>query len=311
MEHHIVTIATGDFFDQGLGLLNTWRISGADKLYVYGLGFTTEQIEKFKRFGAIYVNVTDVYKYFNFEEAIMYYKMAMIRNHLKQFKAITSYIDYDTMISQSWNHIYEEDFDVGLTVRENPRAKNTLQSAILDTNGGVIFSKPSDNGIRFFNWSIETILHHAQMIIRRRGHKAEGLTKIAFTEIRENGLLSKNRVIPIVSGPLLDNYSTIGKANKVNLAKIRWWCDQLFCSCVINKIYEKYKERIPVLDHRIEKIFNFKIGMFNCPIYNDTSEFSLENINDSEYMKTRYIIHFKGSRKKRVYNYMLEDLKKL
>lgn len=269
-KHTIITFATGDFYDSGLYLLKTWK-KAADKLVVFAYEYRKKQGTRTRKHGAEIINVTAP----DFREKIMLYKFVLIRNYLKSrlenggAGEYISYLDYDTMVSKSWAHIYKSAFDVGFTVRPNARSR------ILNTNGGVIFIHCNKKSLEFFEWAVNFIEKSA-------------------TGIRQPGL---------------DQYYDIASLCKVDITKVRWWCDQLFTSAVCQHIYGTHGKD-PLEDYKIFPFNQYSVGLFNCPIYNDTSEFTLENIKDPKYMDTRYIIHFKGRRKNRVYKPLLAELRK-
>lgn len=277
--HTIITFTTSDFCDAGLALLKTWRLA-ADQLIVYGLGFLRKQIKEFTRQGVVFRKIYLP----DFKDNIMYYKFVIIRDYLLEQENnhdFTTYLDYDTMVSRDWRHIFNDKFDVGVTVRPNARSK------ILNTNGGVIFIQNGVKALQFFSWATQFIYDSAN---------SRKLTLISGEDINEH-ILSD-----------LDEYYEIAEQCKVNICQLRWWCDQLFTSALCEKIYKKHGKDA-LVDYKIYKMLDYAIGLFNCPIYNDTSEFTLEDIHDPEYLSARYVIHFKGRRKKRVYKFFLEELK--
>lgn len=268
-QHSLITLSTGNFFESGLALLKTWRRSGADRLVVYGYHFDNKLKGHIRR---QYKAKFTRLSISDFVSKIMFYKFVIIRDHLVKNLGIdryVTYVDFDTMIVQSLKSIYKK---CGFDVGFTVRPN--ARSPVLNTNGGVMFIKCNQKSIDFFNWAIEFI------------------TKSSEGEILEG----------------LPEYYSIAERCHVNIRNLRWWCDQLFTSAVCENIYKNQGK--PTLEDRaIYSFGQYKIGMFNCPIYNDTGEFTLENIHDPEYLKNRYVIHFKGRRKKRVYVFFLPELR--
>lgn len=263
--HTIITLATGDFFESGLALLSSWK-SAADRLIVYGHEFGKKHKSYVRQCGASFKNISNP----DFRGKIMFYKFITMSAHIKRFMNVddyVSYLDFDTMVVKNWNHVYQQDFDIGFTVRPFAR------SPVLNTNGGVIFCKCNQKCLDFLYWATDFIQQSAT-----------------------------GRIMPN-----LDPYYTIADRSRIDLSKLRWWVDQLLTSSVVQCIYNTHGK--PTVDNfDIRDYLGYKIGMFNCPIYNDTSEFTIENIHDPEYLKNRYIIHFKGRRKNRVYKFLLPEI---
>lgn len=277
-KHLILTMATPNCYYDGWMLLNTWT-RAASAMVLMGRGFNSKLRRSVEKFGVSYHEVS----YQDFENRIMLYKLYLIRDMIDECLRTgkydyISYLDYDTMVVQPWSQIYNLGFDLGITVRPMPREK------IFNSNGGVIFVKVSEKMLRLFQYSIELI-----EIVARAKKSMHGIKGLYCSLVRQ-----------------LPQYRTVAKLSHVDLTNMRWWLDQLFLSAVCELFYEIHGDEI-VSDYRIGDALGCSIGLFNCPKYNDTSEFTLENIKDKAYLRERYIIHFKGKRRTRVYRYMLLD----
>lgn len=230
----------------------------ASELHVFGYDLNHMQIRIVKDHGAIFHEI----KFEDYRERMMFYKIVLIRDMLRQMKkGWLTYIDFDTMVSKPWNQAcFTHDYDIGITIRpQNKRSPN------LHVNAGVMFLRASKKSKAFFTW---------------------------YTNVMEAYARGET---PSPDFPLYKELCTTERTSTSNLG---WWCDQTFLSAIV----EEYYRRDGMFEFGdIPRIFEFagyKIALFPCPQFNDTSEFTLEDLKSRDYRRTRHIIHFKGKRKK-------------
>lgn len=269
-KHAIVTIITGNIYPQGYAFFNSFDKVDAD-VYVYQTGCTPEMIGQMKAAGARVIDIP----YEDWAWKMMFYKIALIKLFMetyRQYRYVT-YMDIDTMVVRDWTNVYKHDFDIGMTARTNARSMN------LAINAGVLFFKKSKATLEFLDWALSAIQAYSTSEVDEY-----------IPEFRHESLYN--------------NYRKIGE--KQNLKKLVWWVDQVFLACVAEELM-KNKGR-EFVKHLIGPAYGYKIGLFNCPRYNDTTAFTIGDLHDKKYMKDRFIIHFKGKRKNRVYPDVVREL---
>ena len=273
--HSVITIATDNVLYEGIALLNSWTKSSANELCIYDFNCSQDKKEYIISFSTKSINIT----YADFMQKMMFYKMVLIRDFLVNNKHIDriTYLDLDTMVVKNWDHIWEMDFDFAMTIRPGIRP-------CLNANAGVLFFKNNTNSINFLNWCINCMQSAASY-----NHNKDGRIRKVF-----------------VSDTLFDFYIGCMQRNGIKcLRSLFWWCDQTFLSAICEECYKTMHKRIY---ETTAKVFGYKVGLLPCPIYNDTSAFTFSNLNDEDYLKNRFIIHFKGKRKKRVYPFVADNI---
>ena len=209
--------------------------------------------------------------YNDFSEKAMFYKMVLIRDLLKETKCdYVTYVDLDTQIIKNWDHLWKKDFNLYMTIR--PKAR----SAILNVNAGVMYLKNCEKTIQFFDWCIEIMTKLSEL---KSEESEDDIMQFCLIEARNN---------------------------KINPHKLSWWCDQLFLSAICDNIR---KNSNPDNSEGIFDAYGYQVGLLHCPMYNDVSEFTPDQVVDKKYLKDKYVLHYKGKRKKRVYPFIADMLR--
>lgn len=152
------------------------------------------------------------------------------------------FMDVDTMVLKDLSHVFEKDFDICYTERENKK--------ISEINGGVLFVKPNENSINFFKeWvKIDDLLLQDRNNFKKYVQKYGGQNQTSF-------------------GYLLENYSKNIKIEKVpcliyNLCQEGWkdFSDEtkvVHCKSILKVILTQEKSKRPKnIVRKYEKVIN-------------------------------------------------------
>ena len=248
----VITMSDSNYFGAGKLLLETRKRVNAD-FVLYGPDLNDKQINILKKYNIDYIEI-DPYLY---KTQMQFLKFSFITDQMmldstNKYKGF-SFVDFDTFFINDWSHVFDYDFDFGVTVR-NDRVEQRLLRAY--TNGGVMFAKHS---------SFDLISFAKKVILKGRSDDLPEYDKIWKT-------------LEIGRPEYKTHYRTT----------LRWWCDQVFLSALVLNYFEKYGYCKAGLN---PVIFNFnktKIAMFGCKYYNVLE--SKPTINGG---KNIYIKHLK------------------
>lgn len=252
--HKIITMSDKNYFDAGKLFLKTRNRVNADVL-LYGPDITGEQIRILKENDISYEYVDPN----TFKNKMQFLKFDFLSDqlfsfvHSKKYSGFT-FVDWDTFIINDWEHIFEYDFDFGITIRNDQVKKKVLRAY---ANGGVMFAK----------YSAYDFLDETMKII-------------------EDG---KSRKLPEYN----EIWKTLEEGRPENKThyrtELRWWVDQVYISSLTLRYFKKNGDQKIGLEPKIFKFGNTKIGLFGCDYYNKIN--SSPKITNE---KNVYIKHLKN-----------------
>lgn len=245
-------MSDSNYFDAGKLFLKTRQRVDAN-FVLYGPDLTTKQIDILIKNNIEYIK-TDEHSYKTQMQFIKFgiVKEQMILDTRKKYKGFTL-ADFDTFFINDWSHIFDYDFDYGVTIRNNMVKKKVLRAY---TNGGVVFAK----------------------------HSAKELLEFAEKTI----LAGKSDDLPEYDR-IWNTLETGRPKHKTHCrTTLRWWVDQVFLSALALRCFETYGYHNIGLDPVIFDFDKTKIGMFGCKNYN-----VLESKPNTTRKKNIYIRHLK------------------
>jgi len=265
-----ITMSDNNYFDVGKLFLETTNRVNASFI-LYGPNLTDNQINVLQDYKVEYKPVDKAL----YETQMQFLKFSFLSEQIekdrgKQYKGFT-FLDNDTFFVNDWGHIFDYDFDFGITVRNEMINKKCLRAY---ANGGVMFAK--HDALELFSYANYVIL--------------AGKDNIFFPEYDfiwntlENGR-PKHKT----------HYRTT----------LRWWVDQVFLSALVLRYFNKNKQHKIGLNPTFFNFNGFKIGLFGCDYYN-----VLDSIPTYEIKKNVYIRHLKTTGRRALgLNKTIEKLK--
>jgi len=199
-----------------------------------------------------------------FENKMMYLKFKFIKEQIQDCDLVT-FVDFDTYFINDWgNIIFNRDFDIGITVRNDMVNKNCVRAF---ANGGVIFTKN--------NFSLNY-------------DKKDWIIDYAL-KIMENGNDDNLFEYDIIFKTLENNKRP--KHKRHFRSNLRCWCDQVFLSALVMKYFNNINEKVNINNEY--KCYNFlknKIMLLDADVFN-----SLDDIYHYNSNKNVFIRHLKDS----------------
>lgn len=253
----VITMSDSNYFDAGKLFTDTRKKINAD-FVLYGPDLTTDQINILKSNDIEYIPISnDIY-----QTQMQFLKFRFIMDQISK-NANTKYIgftftDFDTFFIRDWNHVFNYDFNLGVTIRNDMVKQRCLRAY---TNGGVIFARY--DALNFLKFAETVILAGKDVSIPEYDRVWNTL---------ENGR-PKHKT----------HYRT----------ELRWWCDQVFLSSLALRFFEQCGYRNIGID---PVFFNFngsKVGLFGCSNYN-----VLDSNPKVTNEKNVYIRHLKSTGRK-------------
>ena len=173
-------------------------------------------------------------------------------------KAGITFIDFDTLFLKDWGHIFEKDFDIGVTAR-NEYIKNNILRAY--ANGGVIFGKQTQGTRDACSYALK---------VMESG--------------RDKDLPEYDKIFKT-----LEEGRPAHKTHKRET--LRWWVDQVFLSALILK-YFRFNKKGSIKDMVFYNTFGMKVGIFSCTKYNKLDP-EPKHIESLIKKGNTYILHLK------------------
>ena len=227
----VISMTDSNYFDAGKLFLETRsRINAA--FILYGPDLNDKQINILKKNNIEYIKVDDhLYK-----TEMQFLKFSFILEQImldksRKYDGFTL-VDFDTFFINDWSHVFDYDFDYGITVRKGLNKKSLWAY----TNGGVVFAKHSS--YHLLEFAQKTILN---------GYSDDLPEYDRIWKTLETGRPEHKT-----------HYRTV----------FRWWVDQVFLSALALWYFNKHKYCKVGFN---PVVFNFKetkIGMFGCGWYN-------------------------------------------
>lgn len=253
----IITMCDSNYFGAGKLFLETRHRINAD-FVLHGPDLTQNQINIVNKHKIDYVPISpDLYK-----NEMQFLKFGLVESHIlldkkRKYKGFTL-ADFDTFFINDWSHIFDYDFDYGITVRNDMVKKKCLRAY---ANGGVVFAKHSSY----------QLLKFAQQIVLAG---------------KSDDLIEYDRI-----WRTLETGRPKHKTHYRNV--LRWWVDQIFLSAIVLRYFKTHGYQKIGLKPTFFKYQNYKIGLFGCRHYN-----VLDSGPNISKQKNIYIRHLKSAGRK-------------
>jgi hypothetical protein len=251
MANKVISFSDKAYFKFGKPFLLTRHKVDAE-FVVYSPDLSEDQIAVLKQHDIEHKHIDkDI-----FENKMQFLKFDVLKKEISYDGGGTTFVDFDTFFNKDWNKIFANDFDLGITVRNNCIKTRLLRAF---SNGGVIFCKNSKKSYELCDFAIKTM---------------------------ENGGDDSLPEYDTIYRTLEENRPKHKTWKRENL---RWWVDQVFLSSLVLKYFRLTKKYRSVKDIAIYKFGEYNIGLFNCDTYNYVDP----NLKDYG-RKDVYIYHLKN-----------------
>ncbi len=224
----IVTFCDSAYFTYGRFFIRTRHKVDAE-VVLYAPDLTKRQIAMLRRHNIIHKTISGKL----FKTKMQFLKFKLLIDEMGDYNhgAGMTFMDFDTFIVNDWARIFEDDFSLGVTVR------NKQKMARAYANGGVIFCKNTTKSREMCQYAIE--------VMEGGGDK----------KLPEYDAIYKTLEIGRPA------HKTWKREN------LYWWVDQVFLSSLIKRYY-KLSRRHTISDRVFYDYHKHKIGIFNCTKYN-------------------------------------------
>ena len=247
----VVTLCNSEYFKYSKLFIQTRHRVDA-KFIMYGPDLNPKQIHILEKEHIIYKHIDASI----FNNKMQYLKFEVLLFELNNAKGVT-FADADTYFCNDWVEVFDDTFDLGITVRTDMIKDNCLRAF---SNGGVIFAKNTPK--------ITRVLRYAMRVMN--DGKSNMLKE--YDEIW-NTLESKFR-----------------PAHKRHFrTNLRCWCDQVFLSAIALSFHKacptafknKAMDALPFsYNLPMDGLDTFSTKFFNCDKYNHfTSDISAKKDN--------------------------------
>jgi len=255
MLNKVVTFSDKEYFKYGKLFIKTRKKINAD-FVLYGPDLSYLQIKELKENDIEYKEIDKI----EFETKMQFLKFQLMRKEIKQLdkKAGITFIDFDTLFLKDWGHIFEKEFDIGVTAR-NEYIKNNILRAY--ANGGVIFGKQTQGTKDACSYALKV------------------MTNGSDPDLPEYDKIFKT----------LEENRPAHKTHKRET--LRWWVDQVFLSALILK-YFRFNKKGSIKDMTFYNCFDMTVGIFSCTKYNKLDP-EPKDIESFVKKGNTYILHLK------------------
>ncbi len=197
MRNIVITMTDCNYFKYGKKLLETRKNVDADFI-CYAPDLTAEQLKILFKNDIMHASVDhDLW-----DKSMQTLKFRFIRHHLTPYTDTgITFVDWDTYFLRDWEHIFNENFSLGITTRTDFIEKDIYHRAW--ANGGVIFAKRTLETMNLCDMALKCIYDG--------GHKELPEYDTIWKTLEENRRPEK----------------THKRTNH------RWWCDQMFLSALV------------------------------------------------------------------------------
>lgn len=229
----IISYTDKDYFQYGKLFIKTRRSIDCEFI-VYGAGLDVSQIKTLELNNIIHKPI-DVKI---FQEKMQFLKFSLLFDENDNSGDGISFLDFDTFFLKDWGYIFNQEFDLGITVRNNFKDKVDMARAF--SNGGVIHSKQTEKGKLICQYAINTM---------------------------NNG---GDERLPEYNDAFMQIESATSKRPKDKTwerENLRWWCDQMFLSAFVWRYYKKNGHK-NIKNSIVFEDLGYRIGLYNCDIYN-------------------------------------------
>ena len=225
----VITFTDAGYFKYGKPFRLTRSLTKADVI-CYGHDLTKDQILELEAVNIEYKEAPST-----FNTKMQFLKFDLLMMEMTGSGHGLTFMDFDTLILNDWQDVYEDDFDFGVTVRHRFVAQKILRAY---ANGGVILAKDTDNGKRVCEFAVE--------VMQAGGHESLPEYDKIYKTLEEGRPAHKTH-------------------KRENLC---WWVDQVFLSSLVYRYMNKEGKRTKTRDYVIWDDLGFRIGIFNCDRYN-------------------------------------------
>lgn len=255
----VISYTDKDYFQYGKLFIQTRKAVDCD-FTVYGAGLTNEQIRSLEDNNITHKPIDPKV----FQAKMQFLKFSLLADENDGSGDGISFLDFDTFFLNDWGHIFDEDFDLGITVRNN--FKDKIEQARAFSNGGVIHSKQTSRGKEACQYAIDVMTSGGDKNLPEYGD--------AFSQIEA---ATSNR----------PKHKTWERAN------LRWWCDQMFLSAFVWRYYKR-NGHINIKNSVVFDDLGYNIGLYNCDLYNrlDANPSDLKKVLNNS--KKVYVMHLKN-----------------
>ena len=249
-----ITMSDSNYFPAGQWFLRT-RERVKASFVLYGPDLTDDQIYIIQKRNIEYKTVDPVL----YKTQMQFLKFSFLAEQIKndenkKYSGFT-FLDNDTFFVNDWSHVFDYDFDFGITVRNDMVNAKCLRAY---ANGGVMFVK--HNALDLFSYANYVIL--------------AGKDNVFFPEY----------------DTIWNTLETGRPKHKTHYrTTLRWWCDQVFLSAIVLNYFNKNRYHKVGLKPVFFDFNGFKIGLFGCDYYN-----VLDSKPTSKTKKNIYIRHLKS-----------------
>lgn len=244
----ILTLCNKSYFKFGEFFIATRKRIEADFI-LYGPNLSPDQQAILRDHAIDYVTVPQN----DFDNKMQFLKFQILREHPGENRTLA---DFDTLFLRDWSHVFENNFDLGITVRNNFIKQGTTPRAY--ANGGVIFCGARES--------------------------ADNLCQFAL-DVMSAGASDKLPEYDSIFRTLEENRPKHKTWKRENL---RWWCDQVFLASLVQRCFNIHGRK-GVKDSKFFDFDTYKVGLFSCQLYN-----LLDPHPGSVRKSKAYIMHLKN-----------------
>ena len=254
MRNRVITMCNSEYFQYGSLFLSTRKRVNADFI-LYGPDLTTEQVDILRSHNIEYRKIDLVE--FNTKMQMLKFKFLYDNIVDNGYRTGLAFVDFDTAFLMDIGPVFNEVFDIGVTVRNEFKSKPMMSRAY--SNGGVIFCMDGARSRELCGWAIDVMVKGGDDLLPDYGK---------MFDILEAESRPKNK-----------------RWFRNNL---RWWVDQVFLSSLVSDYYSRCGRK-NISDRVYSKVNDFNICFLNCDKYN-----RLDPTPDQVWkLKDVFIIHLK------------------
>ena len=247
----VITMSNRDYFKYGDLFIQTRNRVNADFI-LYGPDLTEKQQNTLRKNNIQYKKIPQK----DFDTKMQFLKFKLMLDEMEEGVDGISMIDFDTFFLKDWGDIFNNNFDLGVTVRNEYIKKKILRAY---ANGGVIFSRNTEGG--------KKICEYALKVMENGGDKNLPEYDKIFKTLEEGRPKHKTH----------------------KRETLRWWVDQVFLSSLIIRYFIKTaRDRTRgsrIKENTFYSFNNFNVGLFDCDKY---------NVLDTKPSKNSFIVHLKN-----------------
>lgn len=253
--HKVISYTDGNYFKFGEPFLMTRKLVKG-RFVVYGSQMAKGQVQQLKDNDIEFQEIDTT----EFESKMQFLKFKLLIDNIDGKEKGITFVDFDTYFLNDWGHIFEDEFSLGVCVRNKFMKRKGPARAY--SNGGVIFCSQIESARDMCEYAMK---------VMENGRDEKLPEYDAIWNTLENGR---------------PDHKTHYRTN------LRWWVDQVFLSCFPMR-YMDVSNLAGVKDRVFIDFENFRVGLFNCDRYNHLDP-SPGVVKDRMVKKRSYIMHMKS-----------------